>query len=606
MPIELYPNIAKVKRNGVYQNLPGFVQQSGDADIEAMIARKETSTTAQYAHPINSFFILNDVLYQADEDIAVNGTIAVGTNCHVAIIGDNIKNLEDKTSELNAQVFTFHNFGNWTKGSLNANGPITASGNGACSSLEDYHNYSKIISENGSRFTLAFYNSSKTYIGKVSANGSINKVTGDWKFFTGEINVSDYATEATKYFAVCLLPTDGTTLTTDTFKTWANNHCKFGISQIALLTSYVGEPTSLVSLGDLEQGGFTASGLNSDTTEERVRSKNYFPVVGGSKYRVHVVSTGAKAIAFSVSFYTKNDFTTNRLSATDWVANQGEITCPDSAKFGRLLMKFSDGTTFAPTDISALTLISEMSIFEQIELIEKPKAFTNYLIGADFAKKEITLSKIGDLKYGQAFCKYANYYYSIDGSNIAKQDSDFALSQDVSLSTGHGNSLQLGSNGIAYASGWNNNNVYAIDLATLSITDTISLPTTGYTTVAIDDLNKIAYIFQRSTTPSTEDYYNFIVYDYDNEQIISTKVFCRKYAAMQACDYYDGRIIFAYGLGTNVAPNGFVICNTVGDIISEIKLNDFSATEPEGICIDRVTNDILISFANKKLFKFSN
>lgn len=88
MSINIYPSIAKVKRNGVYENLPGFVQQSGDADIEAMIATKESDTLAQYPHPQGSYFILNDVLYQADVDIPVSGTIAVGTNCHVAVLSD--------------------------------------------------------------------------------------------------------------------------------------------------------------------------------------------------------------------------------------------------------------------------------------------------------------------------------------------------------------------------------------------------------------------------------------------------------------------------------------------------------------------------------------
>lgn len=90
MSIELYPNIAKVKRNGVYQNLPGFVQASGDADIKAMIANSENSTTAQYAHTEGSYFILNDVLYKAIINIAVNDTIAVGTNCEVAILSDDV------------------------------------------------------------------------------------------------------------------------------------------------------------------------------------------------------------------------------------------------------------------------------------------------------------------------------------------------------------------------------------------------------------------------------------------------------------------------------------------------------------------------------------
>lgn len=101
MPIDLYPNIAKIKRNGAYQNLPGFVQQSDDGDIEAMIANKETNTTAQYAHLKDSYFILNDVLYKATANISVNDIIAVGTNCEVAVIGNELFNLISEMGNYN-------------------------------------------------------------------------------------------------------------------------------------------------------------------------------------------------------------------------------------------------------------------------------------------------------------------------------------------------------------------------------------------------------------------------------------------------------------------------------------------------------------------------
>ena len=107
MPIDLYPNIAKVKRGGVYQNLPGFVQQSGDADIKAMIANSESSTTAQYAHPEGSYFILNDVLYKAIIGIAVNDTIAVGTNCEVAILCVDVSEIENDVSNLKSNFDQF-------------------------------------------------------------------------------------------------------------------------------------------------------------------------------------------------------------------------------------------------------------------------------------------------------------------------------------------------------------------------------------------------------------------------------------------------------------------------------------------------------------------
>ena len=90
MSIELYPSVAKVKRNGVYQNLPGFVQPNGDNDAQAMIANAETSTTAQFSHPKGSYFRLNGTLYEATVDIKVNDIIAVGTNCKVSVLGDDI------------------------------------------------------------------------------------------------------------------------------------------------------------------------------------------------------------------------------------------------------------------------------------------------------------------------------------------------------------------------------------------------------------------------------------------------------------------------------------------------------------------------------------
>ena len=104
MPIELYPNIAKVKRNGVYQNLPGFVQASSDTDIKAMIANSEISTTAQYDHSEGAYFILNDILYKAIIDIAVNDTIAVGTNCEVAILGNDVASQSQEIDDLNTSI----------------------------------------------------------------------------------------------------------------------------------------------------------------------------------------------------------------------------------------------------------------------------------------------------------------------------------------------------------------------------------------------------------------------------------------------------------------------------------------------------------------------
>ena len=110
MSIEIYPSVAKVKRNGAYQSLPGFVQQSSENDAQAMIANAETSTTAQYAHANGSYFRLNGTLYQADADIRVNDSIAVGTNCHVAVLANDVFEIEKDVTEQSDRIDTLKNY----------------------------------------------------------------------------------------------------------------------------------------------------------------------------------------------------------------------------------------------------------------------------------------------------------------------------------------------------------------------------------------------------------------------------------------------------------------------------------------------------------------
>ena len=105
MPIELYPSIAKVKRGGVYQNLPGFAPETGNEAVEAMIANSETSTTAQFFHPKFSFFILNNTLYQADSNINVNDIIAAGSNCHVEPLGNSVYELINNQYFVTPEMF---------------------------------------------------------------------------------------------------------------------------------------------------------------------------------------------------------------------------------------------------------------------------------------------------------------------------------------------------------------------------------------------------------------------------------------------------------------------------------------------------------------------
>ena len=114
MSIQLYPSVAKIKRNGVYENLPGFVPEQGSVATQQMIASAESSNTAQYAHNKGTYFRLNDTLYQAIVRINVGDSIVVGTNCKVAVIGDDLTNLANSVADYELGIATAaHNTGEY-------------------------------------------------------------------------------------------------------------------------------------------------------------------------------------------------------------------------------------------------------------------------------------------------------------------------------------------------------------------------------------------------------------------------------------------------------------------------------------------------------------
>lgn len=230
-----------------------------------------------------------------------------------------------------------------------------------------------------------------------------------------------------------------------------------------------------------------------------------------------------------------------------------------------------------------------------------------YSIGADLIKRDIKAIRVGTgtLKYRQSFLMYNGKYYSTNGSKIAVQSSNFTVEQEVSLAVGHGNAFVLGTGNKGYISGWDDNTIYVIDLDNLTISSTITLPTTGYTTAAIDDVNEIIYIFQRDTSTSTESVYNYIVYDYANDSVIDTYKTTVPFSAMQACDILHDRIIVLNGYGTVSNPNGYRVYNLQGQILAEYTFDDLSGTEPEGVFIDRSTWDMYISDVDGKVYQIT-
>ena len=262
----------------------------------------------------------------------------------------------------------------------------------------------------------------------------------------------------------------------------------------------------------------------------------------------------------------------------------------------------SNDTIFEAGDIITInirkTSNTEITPSEAVNLIvedvEETTLGGNYSIDSAFKKTSVSLQRLGRLTYPQSFLIYNGNYYSTDGTHISVQNSNFVEINNVELNVGHGNNFQLGHDGKAYISGWNDQKIYVIDLDTLTIDSTIVLPTTGYTTCGVDDINKLIYIFQTDTNNNSESNYNFIVYDYLNNIIKSSGKKTEKFGAIQGIDFIDGKIFVINGFGTSTIPNYYKIYNTIGDVIGEYKLQQTSTNEPEGIFVDRDTKDVYL------------
>lgn len=289
-----------------------------------------------------------------------------------------------------------------------------------------------------------------------------------------------------------------------------------------------------------------------------------------------------------------------------WFDGSMDITPLAATKtFVVVMSKGDKNQNVSPTDGSNVSFATEgthtVGLIEKVNNLEYDDS-DSYYWGMDMIKRKCRTTYLGMLTYLQAFCKYDGKYYSTNGSSIAEQDENFNVLRNVTCSVGHGNSLQLVSNGKAWASGWDDQKMYRVDLATLNVDQTITLPTTGYTTCAVDEDNGLMYIFQRDTNPNYIGQYTFIVYDYVNGQVISTRKI-ESFAAMQSVDYYQGKILMVFGLGTQTAQSGMRIYNTAGDVLATFDLEIFRTDEPEGVMFTRDTFEILVSNVGKELFR---
>ena len=230
---------------------------------------------------------------------------------------------------------------------------------------------------------------------------------------------------------------------------------------------------------------------------------------------------------------------------------------------------------------------------EMNEYMTSSESSNCYSIGADLVRRNIKWAFQTYLSRKQAFCIYQNKFYSVEEGHITEQDMNGAVLHDETIAIGHANSIQLGHNGKAYVSGWNDSKLYKVDLSTLTVEETYTLPLTGYTTGVVDDVKNIAYVFQRDSYPDTEAIYNFITIDLTDMHIIERKALPVPFGAMQACDLYEGRIIVMNGLGTTAVPNGHRVYDLYGNIISNI-VTPWATSEPEGVAVNRDTGQLFM------------
>ena len=118
--------------------------------------------------------------------------------------------------------------------------------------------------------------------------------------------------------------------------------------------------------GLLEQGSFTDNGLNDSTTgathNTRVRSVNYIPLTTNEIYLIIANPIGSYTPQISVSYYTANDYSTPRISYTDWLAKVAVITPPANANYMRFLVRKSTNGSITPSEVDSAHLYSVTEI----------------------------------------------------------------------------------------------------------------------------------------------------------------------------------------------------------------------------------------------------
>ena len=82
------------------------------------------------------------------------------------------------------------------------------------------------IEVSGNAKASLFLYSFGTYVGKINANYTVDKVAGSWGFYTGNVNIAAILkSNSCDEVVISIIPTDSTVLTDSSVEDWGNAHC---------------------------------------------------------------------------------------------------------------------------------------------------------------------------------------------------------------------------------------------------------------------------------------------------------------------------------------------------------------------------------------------
>ena len=120
---------------------------------------------------------------------------------------------------------------------------------------------------------------------------------------------------------------------------------------------FVGGGRGTLSASDFEQGSIGPNGKNvyeSLYYSKRLRLTKYIPVPSSGRLKVSIASS--KTVKYSCSFFTTNDWTTNRIGSAPWRYNGEIIVVPKTARYCRISLMEADNATIAVSDITSINI----------------------------------------------------------------------------------------------------------------------------------------------------------------------------------------------------------------------------------------------------------